>query len=852
MSTLKTLLRAVALCLSLTPALAANQSPIQTPTSGPMSAAQFTATYLNPALLATFTNNWGPSAPANGPGNSAVFGQWWLNTAASPADVLSMYDGAGWVSLATLNATTHLWSINVASTLGNWTVNGTLAVNPTPGTMNQGINISMSSPVGGSFPSTAFSIINIVDQGITITGAGPDPDAFGLSNLNTMGLRVNYTTTNSQLRGALSGALRAVGPTSSSYGVGGSAFTDVATGGNLWGTIGVAGIGQHGSANALIALEGEVLIATGGSALYTAAVGANTQGPVGGSIWHTAFLVTAGPNLGSAPFTKGFTFSSQIYGSQAPLDATADMFFADGGTFTIANVFNSSNWNVTNNFADFPSFGIKAATGQSIFGLPISSIPANYGLEVAGVSKGRVGIGVSTNTTTGASFVELINSSGAASSALLVNEAARTTPRYGVPLGSYTELTAFVGSGLILGVQNGAGPLILGTHNSNRIQIAESGCVSIGNTTDCGSPGIINLLTGVQISGAAASGNVLRGNGTNFVSSQLACADLSSPCLPLAGGTMSGAIAMGTNAITGLTTLAASGVMTFQSNGGTYGGRLTAGQQWAFGANVAPIAGPILSLNQNTAAPTIAVDGTPALQIVGALNSFAGLESDAFGGSSQNVQTMRTAFGTIGSPTQVNLAAVISTIVAKGLDDGGPPGTYRSVAAIDMASLGAITSTDVRGWLRVRTGNTSASLTEQLRITSGLCVGCTSSPGFGNVLANGHVLASGTAPTVSSCGTSPTISGGDNFGSITAGGGVLSSCVVNFGATWGAAPRCAVSATTSIAALTVNASTTQLTIGGTSLTGVVLNWVCGGTASLDLRNAPANDNWPASAIERTG
>jgi hypothetical protein len=100
-----------------------------------------------------------------------------------------------------------------------------------------------------------------------------------------------------------------------------------------------------------------------------------------------------------------------------------------------------------------------------------------------------------------------------------------------------------------------------------------------------------------------------------------------------------------------------------------------------------------------------------------------------------------------------------------------------------------------------------------------------------------HLLAgTGTTPTNSSCGVSPTVSGGDNFGTVVAGTGVLTSCVVNFGKTWGAAPRCAVSSGTAIASLTVTASTTQLTIGGTSLTGDTINWVCGSTAS--------NDNLP--------
>ncbi len=50
------------------PAFSANQASYVTPTSGPMSATTWTSTYLNPALLAIATCNWGSSAPTNGPG----------------------------------------------------------------------------------------------------------------------------------------------------------------------------------------------------------------------------------------------------------------------------------------------------------------------------------------------------------------------------------------------------------------------------------------------------------------------------------------------------------------------------------------------------------------------------------------------------------------------------------------------------------------------------------------------------------------------------------------------------------------------------------------------------------------
>jgi hypothetical protein len=109
----------------------------------------------------------------------------------------------------------------------------------------------------------------------------------------------------------------------------------------------------------------------------------------------------------------------------------------------------------------------------------------------------------------------------------------------------------------------------------------------------------------------------------------------------------------------------------------------------------------------------------------------------------------------------------------------------------------------------------------------------------------GHILASGTAPTISACGTgTPTISGGDNFGKVVAGT-VATSCVINFGSTWGSAPSCNAASGTAIASLTVSATTTQLTITGTALGGDTITWICGSTASLESGDLPANDNLPS-------
>lgn len=117
MKMLRSLVAVAAIWLGLAPAFAANQASIVTPTSGPMSAATFTGTYLNPALLAIFTCNWGPTAPFNGPAGAPATYQMWCNTTSNPT-VVQMYDGTSWVSLGTLNTSTHVWNPALANGTG--------------------------------------------------------------------------------------------------------------------------------------------------------------------------------------------------------------------------------------------------------------------------------------------------------------------------------------------------------------------------------------------------------------------------------------------------------------------------------------------------------------------------------------------------------------------------------------------------------------------------------------------------------------------------------------------------------------------------------------------------------------
>jgi hypothetical protein len=83
------------------------------------------------------------------------------------------------------------------------------------------------------------------------------------------------------------------------------------------------------------------------------------------------------------------------------------------------------------------------------------------------------------------------------------------------------------------------------------------------------------------------------------------------------------------------------------------------------------------------------------------------------------------------------------------------------------------------------------------------------SVGLGQIAKpDGTLLTSGGTPSVSSCGTSPTLASGstDTAGIINVGSGVVTSCTLTFSTAMSSAPSCVVS--TSLATVVAGISTT--------------------------------------------
>jgi hypothetical protein len=261
---------------------------------------------------------------------------------------------------------------------------------------------------------------------------------------------------------------------------------------------------------------------------------------------------------------------------------------------------------------------------------------------------------------------------------------------------------------------------------------------------------------------------------------------------------------------------------------------------------------PFLLLNSSNAAPSTlnyATSDIVDIQHSGNLS----FNITTFGASATGAINLNRVKGTAASPTVVTSGTNLG-----GFEWGGYNGSAIAPgpALFGFASQTWSTSAEGSYFSFYTVANNSITELENMRLqaSGGLTIGSgivATDPGAGALLtastinAGSHILATSAAPTISACGTgTPTVGGSDSFGTVTAGT-VATSCVVNFGTTWGSAPSCSVSSGTAISSLTVSTSTTQLTITGTALGGDTIAWVCGSTASLEPRDlSPANDDWP--------
>lgn len=217
--------------------------------------------------------NAGGSAPAN-----PLLGQLWLNTSATPY-VLEEFDGASWVAVGDLNASTHSWMVPVASggtglgaagASGNlMTSNGSGWVSAPPATNGTVTNVSVATANGlagstanaGSTPvvtlsTTASGMLKGMSGAIVGANSGTDyaPATAGIALLKGNGAGgFNNANSGTDYAPATSGAAIL-------YGNGAGGFANATVGGGLSFSGGALGIGaQTGTGSTFVMANGPTL-----------------------------------------------------------------------------------------------------------------------------------------------------------------------------------------------------------------------------------------------------------------------------------------------------------------------------------------------------------------------------------------------------------------------------------------------------------------------------------------------------------------------------------------------------------------------------------------------------------------
>lgn len=193
-------------------------------------------------------------------------------------------------------------------------------------------------------------------------------------------------------------------------------------------------------------------------------------------------------------------------------------------------------------------------------------------------------------------------------------------------------------------------------------------------------------------------------------------------------------------------------------------------------------------------------------------------------------------FGSNATTTNLNVSGLTNlgaTTLTNGTSTNFNVGTLLSFGSANGTS---ITSTNANFSKLTFTSATGTNLALNLLAVSSvagnsLVAKFSSSTGADlfKIFANGILSTSSTRPTISSCGSSPSVVG-DNFAGTVTVGSVATSCTVTFAPAFTNTPSCVVSFQSSLAGESYSKTTSALTITATGLGGTLVDYHCIGIA----------------------
>lgn len=424
-----------------------------------------------------------------------------------------------------------------------------------------------------------------------------------------------------------------------------------------------------------------------------------------------------------------------------------------GGNFATSGAFNLTATLTGNTNVTFPTSGTLATTSGS-------SIPS--------VAIGDLLYGSGVNTLSTLADVATGNA--------LISGGVGVAPAWGkialaaavsgtLPLangGTAAALTA--SNGGIFYSTGSAGAILSGTATARQMLQSGASATPAWSTTTWPATTTINRI--LYSSSASVIGEITSANSSILVTDSGGIPSLSTtlPAYTL-GGTISGGGNQINNVVIGtttplagtFTTVAAStsisspihtatGTLTFQSNGSTFGGTLTSSQWFLGSTSLTPASGTTLTVNQNTGGtPLTSAFGNIVGQFISADTASNVVTFDSFGAGT--VLASRSSSGTQAAKTALVGGGGSLTFGATAWDGTA----YGTGGAIDFNATATLWSGTNHGmYFRVRTVLDGATaLTERIRITDGLCVGCTTSPGAGLISINSatYLMRNGTAWT---------------------------------------------------------------------------------------------------------